>query len=78
MNLAGIHAHGPNAAVRRRNIKTTNEVRALIANASGNMSVAQISRTFQVPKLTADRIIARYNETGSSNKNKQGGYKPKK
>ena len=28
MNLAGIHAHGPNAAVRRRNIKTTNEVSA--------------------------------------------------
>ena len=48
MNLTGNHAQGTHLVVDRTNIKTTNEERALIANATfGNKSVAQISRTFR-------------------------------
>ena len=70
---------GNNVPVARTNNILTNGNRQLIVEAlrNGTATIASLSATFQVDKRTIRRLWNRFNETGTSEKKKQGGYKRK-
>jgi len=58
--------------------RTSNEVRELVIGAlvQGDLSVKQVATTFQVNYRTVLRIYEKFNRTGRSCKEPQGGQKP--